>query len=64
MTMHEVGLQLDDLSDWELLPSSAGDMQPVRAFDSAEAALMFLEVQCGIKIAADKPRRARAEQYA
>ena len=45
MTAHDIGLQLDDLSDWELPPSSAGDMQPVRAFDSAEAALRVSENQ-------------------
>jgi hypothetical protein len=53
MTAHDIGLQLDDLSDWELPPPSAGDMRPVRVFDSAEAALDFLRAQRAVKIGGD-----------
>ena len=49
MSAHDIGFGLDELSDWELPPSSADDMGPVRAFDSAEAALRFLGVQDGTR---------------
>jgi hypothetical protein len=45
MNAHDIGLRLDDLSDWELPPPSAGDMRPVRVFESADAALSFLRAQ-------------------
>ena len=38
----------DELSDWTLPPPGArsmGETEPVRVFDTAEAALMFLEQQ-------------------
>ena len=34
--------QLDHLSGWALPPASAEDAEPVRVFDTAEAALAFL----------------------
>jgi hypothetical protein len=46
---------LDDLSGWALPPPAAraeGDVEPVRVFDSAEAAVAFLA-------GAGKPRDAR-----
>jgi hypothetical protein len=36
------GEPLDELSDWELPPRSAGDARPVRVFDSAEHAIACL----------------------
>jgi hypothetical protein len=62
MTAHDTGLHLDDLSDWQLPPSSASDMRPVRVFDSAEAALRFLRAQYTARIAANcvRPIEERA----
>jgi hypothetical protein len=35
---------LDALSDWVMPPLSARDTRPVRVFDTAESAMLFLEM--------------------
>ena len=46
----------DSLSDWVMPPLSARDTRPVRVFDTAEAAMLFLEMMRDIVPDAQRAR--------
>jgi len=51
MSADAIGPELDELSGWELPPRSADRAEPVRVFESAEAALAFLAAHAASRAA-------------